>query len=82
VHEDIACEEEKDVQRVCLFREQPETLDERACCIGDPGWGAHALDGDLGTCDAELDAGGIGKEEGVGSKGSEPVCVGEGDGEG
>jgi len=59
VHEDIACEDEQDVERVCFFREQPETLDEGAGCIGDPGGSAHALDGDVSPCDAELDAGGI-----------------------
>lgn len=59
MHEDVAGEDEENVERVCFFREQPETLDEGAGSIGDPGGGAHALDGDVGACDAELDAGGI-----------------------
>jgi len=59
VHEDIACEDEQNVEGVCFFRKQPKTLDEGAGCIGDPGGSAHALDGDMRTCNAELDAGGI-----------------------
>lgn len=82
VHEDVAGEDEQNVERVGLLSEPPETLDEGAGSIGDPGGGAHALDGDMGPCDAELDAGGVRKEEGVGGEGSQPVGVGEGKSEG
>jgi hypothetical protein len=44
VHEDVADEDEKDVERVCFECECVETDDESACSVGDPLCGLHLSD--------------------------------------
>lgn len=82
MHEEIASKDEQNVERVGLLGQLPETFDEGTCCVGNPGGSAHAVDGDMGPCNAELDAGRVGKERSVWGEHLDPVDVGEGKGDG